>query len=130
MVSFLAGLSSPALLEATTRRGVIALTLVDELSGERAAWGRKSLSNHRGGLDEIARQFGLGPDSRIVLEFDDETQIFSLTVLRVWAERFHGPVAWNISPWAGDSRAEARMNLVRGDSGSSWGGSCPIQLKE
>ena len=27
----------------------------------------------------------------------------------MWAGRFHGPVAWKISPWAGDSRAEARQ---------------------
>lgn len=130
VVSFLAGLPSPALLAATTSRGVISLTLVDELSGEREVWGRKSLSNQREMLEQIASQFGLDPASRIVLEFDDESHIFSLTDLRMWADRFQGPTAWSISSLEGDPRAAARMNLIRSDGGRSWGGSCPIRQPE
>ena len=39
VVPFLAALPSPALLTPSTRRGIVALTLVDELTGDRAAGG-------------------------------------------------------------------------------------------
>lgn len=128
IVPFLAGLSSPALLMPTTSRGIVGLTLVDELTGDRALWGRKSLSNQRAGLDDVAAELGLTPDSRFLLEFDDEMHIVDLTVMRVWAERFGAPVGWNITPTESDSRADVRLNLFRSDGAQSWGGACPLRL--
>src|SRR2546430_12937992 len=62
---FLAGLPAPAMLYPTTIRGIIALQLLSELSGDRAAGARKEFANQRGGLDEMADQLGLTADSRI-----------------------------------------------------------------
>lgn len=122
--AFLAGLPSPALLSPTTTRGVVALTLLGELTGERAAWGRKTLTNQRTGLEEMAGQLGLTSESRVLLEFDDESHVVSLAVLRVWSERFAVQVGWNIGPLQGDARAAARLNLFRSDGGNSSGWSC------
>lgn len=128
VVAFLVGLPSPALLMPTTTRGIVALTLIGELSGDRAAWGQKTLSNQRAGLDEVVAQLDLGPDARFVVEFEDEIHVVDLRVMRVWAERFCAPVAWNITPTEGDARAEARLNFFRSDGERSWGGSCPLRL--
>jgi hypothetical protein len=49
--AFLAALPSPALLSPTTTRGTVALTLLAELSGERAVWARKTLTNQRACLE-------------------------------------------------------------------------------
>lgn len=127
VVAFLAGLPSPALLSPTTTRGVVSLLLVEELTGDRATWGRKTLSNQRAGLEQIVAQLGLPDDARILLEFDDETHVLPLAVLRVWAERFAVQVGWSIGPLEGDARADARLMLYRSDGGSSWGGVCPVR---
>lgn len=123
--AFLAGLPSPALLSPTTTRGVVALTLLGELSGERAAWARKTLTNQRAGLEELAAQLGLTAASPVLLAFGGEAHVVSLAVLRVWSERFAVQTGWNIGPLEGDSRASARMNLFRGDGHDSSGQSCP-----
>ena len=70
--AFLAGLPSAAMLFPTTIRGVVALQLLNELSGDRAAGARKEFANQRGGLEELAassasrrtRQFCLSSATR------------------------------------------------------------------
>jgi len=79
--AFLAGLPSAAMLFPTTIRGVVALQLLNELSGDRAAGARKEFANQRGGLEELAGQLGLTADSPILLEFGDEAHVVSLAVL-------------------------------------------------
>src|SRR3954469_7808517 len=79
VVAFLAGLSSPAILTPSTTRGIVALTLVDELSGDRAVGGRKVLSNQQLGLEELVRQLGLEADASVLLEFENEALVFSLS---------------------------------------------------
>src|SRR5437016_125413 len=69
---FLAGLPAPAMLYPTTIRGIIALQLLSELSGDRAAGARKEFANQRGGLDEVAHQLGLTAASRVLLRFGDD----------------------------------------------------------
>jgi len=119
--AFLAGLPSPALLFPTTTRGVVALQLLSELSGDRAAGARKELANQRGGLEELAGQLGLTADSRILLEFGDEAHVVSLVVLLLWSERFAVHVGANIGPLEGNPRASARLNLFRSDGVHSRG---------
>lgn len=121
VVAFLAGLSSPALLTPSTRRGVVALTLVDELGGDRAVGGRKVLSNQQLGLEEMVGQIGLDADASVLLEFDNEAHIFSLKVVRVWAERFAVHVGWSLGSLENDPRASARMMLIGSDGRRSSG---------
>jgi hypothetical protein len=119
--AFLAGLPCPAILYPTTIRGVVALQLLSELSGDRAAGARKEFANQRGGLEELAGQLGLTADSRILLEFGDEAHVVSLAVLLLWTERFAVQVGWSIGPLEGDGRASARLNLYRSDGVKSRG---------
>src|SRR6185436_5585787 len=80
--SFLVGLPSPALMSPTATRGVVALTLLHELSGERKRWGEKTLSNCTTIFDEISSQLGLSSASRILLEFEGESHVFSFDAVR------------------------------------------------
>jgi hypothetical protein len=112
---FLAGLPSPAMLMSTTTRGIVALLLLDELSGERGAAARKTFANQQAGLEALAAQFALTADSRILLEFDDEADVVPLSVLRVWSERFSVDVGWSLGALDGDPRATARLNRFRSD---------------
>lgn len=124
--SFLAGLPSPALLSPTTTRGVIALTLLHELSGERRRWAEKTLSNFTAGFDELTGQFGLLPDSRILLEFDEESHVFSFSGARLWTQQFGVQVGWRMIRLENDVRAQARLMLRRSTGECSWGDSCPV----
>ncbi len=124
--AFLVGLPSPALLAPTTMRGVIALALLHELSGDRQRWAEKTLSNFAAGLEEIAPQLGLSPTSRILLEFDQESHAFSFAGIREWTQQLPVQVGWSISPLEGDDRADACMMLRRSDGKRFPGQSCTI----
>jgi hypothetical protein len=112
---FLARLPAPVILYPTTVRGIIALQLLSELSGDRAAGARKELGNQRVGLDEMADQLGLTTDSRILLTFGDEVHIVSFAVLQLYIERFLVQVGWSLGSLQGDPRASARLHLFRSD---------------
>jgi hypothetical protein len=124
VVAFLAGLSSPALLTPSTRRGIVALTLVDELSGDRAVGGRKVLSNQQLGLEDLVRQIGLDSEASVLLEFDNEAHVFSFKAIRIWAERFAVHVGWTLGSLKNDPRASARMVLIGSDGRRSCGETC------
>ena len=128
VVPFLASLPCSAMLFSGTMRGSVALLLLEELQGERRQWGQKNFDNQSGGLVHAADQLGLSPDSRVVLEFDDEEHLFTFAVLKRWAERFCVDIGWNLLP-CGDDRAAARLWLIRADHETSWGGSCPLRPK-
>jgi hypothetical protein len=115
VASFLLTLPSPALFSPTTIRGSIALTLLSELSGERRSGAEKIFSNYSAILDDLGARLGLGPTSRILLEFDKESHTFSFEVLRFWTQQFAAQVGWNMSPLENDPRADARLDLRRGD---------------
>ena len=121
VTAFLAGLSSPAILTPTTMRGVVALILVDELSGDRAVGARKEFDNQQLGLEEMVRQIGLDAEASVLLEFDDEAHVFSLKAVRLWAERFGVHVGWNLGTLKDDPRASARMVLFASDGRNSYG---------
>jgi hypothetical protein len=123
---FLAGLPSPALLSPTTTRGMVALTLLHELSGERRRWAEKTLSNFTAGFDELTVQFGLSPESRILLEFDEESHVFSFRGTRLWTQQFGVQVGWSMISLENDPRAQARLMLRRSTGERSWGDSCPV----
>jgi hypothetical protein len=120
VVAFLAGLSSPALLTPSTKRGIVALTSVDELRGDRAVGGRKVLSNQQLGLEEMVRQLGLESDASVLLEFENEALVFSLSAVRLWAGRFAVHVGWNLGSLNNDPRASARMVLIGSDGRRSF----------
>lgn len=121
VVAFLAGLSSPAILTPSTMRGLVALTLTDELSGERAAGARKEFSNQQLCLEEMVQQIGLPPDASVLLDFENEAHVFSLKVVRLWAERFAVHVGWSIGSLKDDPRASARIVLYGSDGRDSDG---------
>ena len=126
VLPFLAALPCPAMLMSTTTRGAVSLLLLDELQGDRRRWGQKNFDNQSGGLVHAASELQLTPESRVVLEFDDEEHLFTFAVLQRWAERFCMDTGWNLRP-CGDDRAAARLWLIRADHEQSWGGSCPLR---
>ena len=116
IVPFLVSLPSPALLAPTTTRGVVALTLLHELSGDRRRWGEKVLSNFSAGLDHFVRQLGLNDDTDVLLEFEQESDVYSLASLRVWAQQFGVlQIGWTLAPLHGDARAQAQLVVCRSD---------------
>lgn len=123
---FLVALPSPAFLAPTTIRGVIALTLLHELSGERRQGAEKTLANYAAGLDDLSARGGLGPASSVLLEFDDESHVFSFAVAREWTQQFPVQVAWNIRPLDGDGAAEGCLMLIRSDGREFPGRSCML----
>jgi len=112
VVAYLAGLPGAAFIAATTTRGMFTLLLLHELSGERRTSLQKELDNQHAGLLALAP--GPGTD-RVLLEFDDETHLFSMAAVRRWAERFGLTTGWNIEPCPEPGRAEWRLNLIGGD---------------
>lgn len=115
IVAFLVSLPSPALLSPTTTRGMIALTLLDELHDERRRWAEKTLSNCTLGLDEQIGRLNLAPDAGVLLEITDETSIYPLASVRVWTQQFGVQVGWSLSPIADNPRAQARLVVRRSD---------------
>ena len=118
---FLVSLPSPALLAPTTVRGMIALNLLHELSGDRRRGFEHELDNCVAALDEIGPQLDLSPTSRILVEFDEESQVFSYAAVREWTQQFLVQVGWSITSLDGESRADARMLLRRSDGQSFRG---------
>lgn len=123
---FLVGLPSPALLAPTTMRGTIALTLLQELSGDRRRGAEKTLSNFAVGLEETASELALTPASRILLEFDEESHVFSFASVREWSQEFAVQVGWTISRLEDDDRTDACMMLMRSDGKRFQGRSCML----
>jgi hypothetical protein len=116
---------SPAIVAPTTTRGIATLILLDELQGERRAWGQKTLDNQLAGLANMLQQLELDDDSRVLLQFDDEEHWYPMSVVRAWCTTFGvGGVGWNMTSYADDDRARARLILFRGDGEMSWGSSC------
>jgi hypothetical protein len=119
VVDFLAHLPGPVFLFPTTSRGVTSLMLLDELSGDRRAWAQKTLDNQAAGVAEMASQYSLDESSRILLEVDEESLVFSLDTIGFWSQRFSAPVGWNIVKLESDSRASARFRLIASDGTGS-----------
>jgi hypothetical protein len=117
VVTFLAGLPSPALIFPTTTRGAASLLLLNELAGEREKWGRKTLDNQLAGINEMASQFSpaLSDESNVLLQVSGETHLLSLSVLRLWSQQFSAPLGWSIGESRDDPRAPARIRLHASD---------------
>jgi hypothetical protein len=128
--AFLAALPSPALLSQTTTRGIIALTLLHELSGDRRRWAERALNNQTNGFDEITAKIGLSPESSILLEFRDESHVFSFAGVRTWTQRFGMSVGWSVTRLANDGRAQGRMLLYSSDGRASRGAEAPNRKVE
>jgi hypothetical protein len=125
--TFLVRLPSPALLAPTTVRGVIALILLYELSGDRRRGFEHELDNFAAGLEEIGPQLGLSPTSHILVEFDEESHVFSFAAVREWTQQFPVQVGWSITSLDREDRADARMLLRRSDGRSFPGRSDMIR---
>ena len=121
---FLISLSSPALLAPTTMRGAIALLLLHELSGERRRWAEKTFSNYAVVIDEVAQQLGLSPQSRVLVEFDEESHVFSYAAVRECSQQFAVHVGWNLGPLTDEPRADAVIGMLRADGQWYRGRSC------
>ena len=124
--AFLVGLPSPALLSPTTSRGAIVLTLLHELSGDRRRWAEKTISNFAAGLDELSGRLGLSPRSRLLVEFDDESHVFTLAGVQEYTQQFPVQVGWALAPLDGDPNADALLLLRRGDGHHFRGRSCML----
>lgn len=112
VAEYLVALPSPAMLAPTTVRGMISLVLLHELSGERRAFLQHELDNHSAAL---ATHASAPDDDRVLLEFDDESHLFSLGAVRLWAQRYGILVGWNMGPCSEPARAEWQINLLGGD---------------
>jgi len=117
VVSFLVGLPSPALLSPTTTRGVIALTLLHELSGDRRRWAEKSLSNFTEGFDAHVDRLGLTRESRIGLAAGEGAPLetFSLDGIRLWTSQFGVQIGYSLRRAPEDPPGDVRMAVRRSD---------------
>jgi len=115
IVPFLVSLPSPALLSPTTTRGMVALTLLHELSGDRRRWGEKTLSNWTAGLDQSVGRLGLAADAAVLLEPADESEVYSLAAVRLWTQQFGVQAGWSLSALSGNARAQAQLSVRRSD---------------
>jgi hypothetical protein len=127
--AFLLALPSPALINHTLTQGVLALTLIHELTGDRRRWAEKTLSNGVGCLDENASQLSLSATARILVEFDDESHVFSLAAVRHWAQQLAVDVGCNIALLENDQRADACLMLLRPDGREFPGRSCMLRRR-
>ena len=125
--AFLYSLPSPALLAPTMTRGVITLTLLHELSGDLRRWAEKTLGNFAAGLEQTSSQLGLSAASRVLLEFDDESHVFSFAGVWEWSQQLAVDVGWSIAPLEGDDRADVCMMLMRSDGKPFQGRSCIVR---
>jgi len=128
--AFLAGLSSPAILSPTMTRGIVSLTLLDELTGERRAHAQHNFDNQRSVVESMAAGLGLGAAAKVLLQFDDEEHIIPLSAIQTWSGRFAVQVGWSVRDYVDDKRADARMMLRRSDGTWSWGSTCPLRAPE
>ena len=112
--AFLASLPCPAMLAPTIVRGIVSLTLLDELSPDRRAAMQHELDNQLSFFRND--RFATASDvDRVLLEFDDESLEFPLGAVRLWAERYGILVGWILAPCEAPDRAEWRINLIGGD---------------
>ena len=125
--AFLARLPSRALLNPTLMRGEVTLLLLDELTGERRQWGEKTISNLVSNFDSMVAQLALPMTARVLVEFDDESHVFSLAAVREWAGTLAVNVGWNLAPLANEERAEACLMLIRADDREFPGRSCMMR---
>lgn len=123
--AFLAGLPSPALISATTSRGVSALLLLDELAGARRVGFEKALANQTAAVEQLASRLKLTDESAVAVEFDDRSRTFPLAALREWARSFVCTVGWNLDRPLDRRHADARLLLIRSDGGLTKGGLRP-----
>lgn len=111
---FLAALPCPAMLAPTISRGIVSVTLLDELSSERRAAMQHELDNQLGFFRDD--RFATASDTdRVLLEFDDESLEFPFGAVRLWAGRYGILVGWNLGPCEDHVRAEWRIKLIAGD---------------
>lgn len=108
----LAALPSPAILAPTTVRGMVSLILLQELTGERRAAMQHELDNQSAALTEYA---SATDTERVLLEFDEESHLFSLGAVRLWAQRYGILVGWNMGRCDEPTRAEWRFTLIGGE---------------
>lgn len=118
--TFLASLPSPALLSPTTIRGIVALTLLHELSGERRRSAEKILSNFTMIFDDCCSRLGLTTASTILLKLGDESHYVSHAGARCWTQQFGVQVGWNLRPLRNNPRAQAALWVRRNDG--LWSG--------
>lgn len=112
--AFLASLACPAMLAPTIIRGIVSITLLDELSPERRAAMQHELDNQV----SFFRDDSVGEardGDRVLLEFDDEALEFPFGAVRLWAERYGVLLGWSVAPCEDPDRAEWRINLLGGD---------------
>lgn len=119
--SFLAALPSPALMSPTLTRGMIALTLLNELTGDRRKWGEKTLSNFTAVFDQACSHLSLAGKSRFLLEFYEESHVFTHAAVRLWTQQFAVQTGWTLDSLKNDPRADARILLRRSDGMWSTG---------
>jgi hypothetical protein len=113
--AFLSRLASPALISATTTKGIVSMHLLDELHGDRAKGARHIFTNQRAGLDDMIRQASLSDDSRVLVDTDSERRTVSVATVKLWTDRFAIDVGWSVSPLTGEPSAAAQLNLYRSD---------------
>jgi hypothetical protein len=129
VIPFLLSQGSPLMIFPTLYRGSVGLLVLDEVRDERKKWFQKTLDNQVAGVHQCAIQLNLVGESRVLLEFAEEEHLFSFAILQEWAKRYCVGIGWSVGP-CGDSRAEARLNLIGPEGLRSWCGSCLLPPRE
>lgn len=112
--AFLASLPSAVMLAPTIIRGIVSISLLEELSPDRRTSMQHDLDNQQSIFGDVVPMDASDGD-RVLLEFDDESHQFSLGAVRLWAGRYGILVGWNLAPCEDRDRADWRINLIGGD---------------
>ena len=115
LIEYLEGLTSPVLLSQSVQRGMINLTPLSELTGERRAAFEQGLANQQAALDQVAKSHGTLDSSMVALEFDEEAIGFTFAIMKEWAGRFILNVGWSVWPAEDGCEADFRLHLIRAD---------------
>ncbi len=99
----------------TTWRGLITLTLLHELSGDRRRGAEKAFSNLGAGLEEIRTQLSLSDSSRILVEFDEESHVFSFAAVREWSQQFVVQVGLSLGALKGEKSCRRPRSIDPND---------------
>lgn len=113
-------LPSPVFLSHTTLRGRVAFTLISDVGADLRAMMQEELNNQLVHLESKILQHALKNTDEVLLEFESEQHVFPLSAVRHWCEHFRfEQVGWTLDPLHDDSRAQARLWLIRADGAQS-----------
>jgi hypothetical protein len=108
-------LPKPVVLTALSARGLIGVWHPAHVAREdREALETLRRHSHKS-LAAFCHKFGLTAGSRLLLEAENNANIFPVRVFRRYIRDYHVTVGWLLHPTPDDQRAAARLQLLRAD---------------